>query len=172
MGKVQGGMDTTNGHRLFASHYQILICDDPLAPFGDDENWNKQSFSIGFAGNQRFRLFRTEADLNDHWIEIVPAAEPPGLDGWDRVICANFRSTTGQLHIMSVIDVEPVISITLKRGDYTLYMAGVNIGVDQHTLGEEHELTDEQLSLRMDLERYKIYLVPGHSNNVGILRDE
>ena len=164
-------MGTPTGGRIFASHYQVLVCDDPLATLEDDENWNQESTQRGFADNQRSRLFRTEADLNDHWIEIVCATEPPNLDRWDSVMCANFNSTTGLVHIMSVLDDEPVLSIEVERGDYSLYFAGLNIGIDQLSLGEEHELTDEQLAQRMDLERYRVHLVPGHSNKVGRLKD-
>jgi len=28
--------------RLFASHYQIVVCDDPSATISEDANWSKE----------------------------------------------------------------------------------------------------------------------------------
>lgn len=40
--------------RVFASHYQIVICDDPSRPLTDEENWSRKKSSQGFAGSPRF----------------------------------------------------------------------------------------------------------------------
>jgi hypothetical protein len=42
--------------RLFASHYQIVVCDDPSATISDDANWSEEKFSRGFAGTPTFRM--------------------------------------------------------------------------------------------------------------------
>jgi hypothetical protein len=62
---------------VFASNYQIVVCDDPARTIGDDENWNGEKVSQGFAGAPTFRMVGTEADLNDHWVELVAASQPP-----------------------------------------------------------------------------------------------
>jgi len=36
--------------RLFASHYQIVVCDDPSATISEDANWSNEKSSRGFAG--------------------------------------------------------------------------------------------------------------------------
>jgi len=57
--------------RVFASHYQIVVCDDPARTITDDENWDREKAAQGFAGAPTFRMVGTDADLNDHWVELV-----------------------------------------------------------------------------------------------------
>ena len=157
--------------RLFASHYQIVVCDDPFRPLRDDENWNDEAVRRGFAGAPEFRVIGTEADLNDHWIELYASDEPPPLDAWQRVTCVHFRSSTGQVHVMSVIDSVPAISAEIGKGDYAAYIAGQNLGIDQLSLGEDGQLTDAELAARKDLEWYRIFVVPGVPHREGRLKD-
>jgi len=157
--------------RLFASHYQIVVCDDPLRRLKDDENWNKEKARQGFAGAPDFRMIGTEADLNDHWIELYASDEPPPLGDWQCVTCVHFRSSSGQVHVMSVTDNAPAIFADIGRGDYAVYVAGQNLGIDQLRLGEDARLTDAHLAARRDLEWYRIFLVPGVPDRVGRLRD-
>jgi hypothetical protein len=155
--------------RVFASHYQIVVCDDPARGLGDGENWDEAAFEQGFVGGESFRLVRTQADLNDHWVELVASDTPPDPDHWDSVICVPFHSVTGQLHVMSVVTVAPDLSAEIGAGDFAVYVAGQNLGVDQFSLGEDDELTDEQLAARRDLEWYRLYVVPGAPPRVGRL---
>jgi hypothetical protein len=157
--------------RLFASHYQIVVCDDPLRSVTEEENWAAAKTRQGFAGAPCFRMIGTEADLNDHWIELYTADEPPRLDDWQRVTCAHFQSSTGEVHIISVIDHVPVISADIAEGDYALYVAGQNLGVDQLRLGEDNRLSDAELAIRKDLEWYRLFLVPGAPAREGRLKD-
>ena len=73
---------------------------------------------------------------------------------------------------MSVIDDKPTITIDVPKGTYSVYVAACNLGVDQNSLGEDAELTDEQLASRKDLEWYRIFIVRGTPNRVGRLRAE
>ena len=157
--------------RIFASNYQLAICDDIMA-FTEESNWGEGDSDRGFAGNDRFRMVSTEADLNDHWVEVVIADEPPNLEPWQRVTCVSLSCNTGQIHIMSVVDNEPPITLNLPKGDYSVFVAGCNIGIDQLSLGEDNELTDEQLSARKDLEWYRIFIVLGKPVRQGRIKDE
>jgi hypothetical protein len=103
--------------RVFASHYQIVVCDDPARTIGDDENWNGERVSQGFAGAPTFRMVGTDADLNDHWVELVAANQPPSFDEWQRITCVYFQSTSGKVHVMSVVDNDPPKSANIKPGD-------------------------------------------------------
>jgi 3'-phosphoadenosine 5'-phosphosulfate (PAPS) 3'-phosphatase len=47
---------------------------------------------------------------------------------------------------MSVIDGRPPISAEIAPGDCAIYVAAQNLGVDQLSLGEDHKLTDVELS--------------------------
>ena len=159
--------------RVFASHYQIVVCEDPARPISDDENWNDEKFSRGFAGSPTFRMVGTEADVNNHWVELVATSQPPSTDEWQRVTCVHFRSTSGKIHVMSVLDFdsEPPISAEIEPGDYAIYVAAQNLGIDQLSLGEDHRLTDAEISARKDIEWYRLFLVPGKPETEGRLVD-
>ena len=147
--------------RVFASHYQFVVCDDPARTVGDGENWNDEKIALGFAGAPTFRMVGTEADLNDHWVELVAASRPPSFNEWQRITCVHFRSTSGKVHVMSVIDSTPPISANIEPGDYAIYVAAQNLGVDQLSLGEDPQLTDVEIAARKDIEWYRLFLVPG-----------
>lgn len=155
---------------IFASHYQFVVCDDPGGTFSDDENWDDAKFQQGFAGAARFRMIGTEADGNEHWLEVVTADELPDFDHWDRVTCVPFTCATGCVHITSVVADKPFGSARLAPGVYSLYAACRNPGVDQFSLGEDGRLSAEALALRKDLEWYRVYIVPGEPDTVGRLK--
>ena len=147
--------------RVFASHYQIVVCDDPLRPLNSDENWDDAKLKKGFAGVPRFRMIGTAADLNDHWVELVLSDQPPSPDEWQRITCVHFHSESGLVHVMSVIDNSSPISADVERGDYAIYAGAQNLGVDQLSLGETAKLSDGEFAERKDIEWYRLFLVPG-----------
>jgi hypothetical protein len=157
--------------RLFADHYQIAVCDDPSRPLADEENWNDEKMAQGFAGAPSFRMIATEAHLNDHWVELYASDQAPRFDDWQRVICVHFRSSTGKVHVMSLIDEVPPISAEIAKGDYAVYVAGQNLGIDQHSLGEDKKLSDAEIAACKDAEWYRIFLVPGLPSREGRLKD-
>jgi hypothetical protein len=164
-------MTVVAASRIFASHYQIAVCDDPNRTITDDENWDDQKYATGFAGGISFRMVGTEADLNDHWVELDVADQPPDFEEWDRVTCVHLRSETGRIHIMSVVDDRPRMSVEVEPGDYSIYVAGQNLGVDLLSLGDDSRLSDEQLAARKDLEWYRVFVVPGAPKREGRLKD-
>jgi hypothetical protein len=157
--------------RLFASHYQIVVCDDPSRPMTDEENWTDKKVAQGFAGAPPFRMIGTEADLNDHWVELYASDQAPRFDDWQRVTCVHFRSSTGKVHVMSVVDHVPAISAEIAKGDYAVYVAGQNLGIDQLSLGEDKKLSDAEIAARKDVEWYRIFLVSGLPSREGRLKD-
>ena len=157
--------------RLFASHYQMVVCDDPSATISDDANWSKEKSSRGFAGTPTFRMVGTEADLNDHWVELVTTSKPPSSDEWQRITCVHFSSRNGNIHVMSVVDDRPLLSAEIEPGDYGIYVAAQNLGIDQLSLGENHMLTDSEISVRKDVEWYRLFIVPGRPETEGRLID-
>ncbi len=157
--------------RLFASHYQIVVCDDPSRQVTDEENWTDKKAAQGFAGAPSFRMIGTDAHLNDHWVELYASDQAPHFDDWQRVTCFHFRSSTGKVHIMSVIDDVPAISAEIAKGDYAVYVAGQNLGIDQLSLGEDKELSDAEIAACKDAEWYRIFLVPGLPGREGRLKD-
>lgn len=165
-------MEVSRGGRVFASHYQILICDDPHGQLPDDLVWDEAALHRGYAGGGRVLAVGTEADRNDHWVEVVCQEMPPELSPWQRVTVAPFSSLTGHLHVMSVSDTEPAVSLALIPGEYSVYIAGQNLGIDLDTLGQAGHLADHELATRRDLEWYRIHVVPGPPASSGRLKDD
>jgi hypothetical protein len=141
--------------RIFASHYQLVICDDPSRPLADEENWTREKTLQGFAGAPAFRMVGTEADLNDHWVELYHSDQPPRFDEWQRVTCVHFRCSSREVYVMSVVDQQAPIAANVASGDYGVYVAGQNLGIDQRCKGETVRLIDEELAARKDLEWYR-----------------
>jgi hypothetical protein len=157
--------------RIFASNYQIVVCDDPSRPLADEENWTPEKNLQGFAGAPSFRMVGTEADLNDHWIELCASDQPPLFDEWQRVTCVHFWCSTGKVYVMSIVDRKAPLSADIPEGNYAVYVAGQNLGIDLYSKGENVRLTDEELAARKDLEWYRIFLVPGIPSHIGRLKD-
>ncbi|ABD53315.1 hypothetical protein [Jannaschia sp. CCS1] len=154
--------------RVFASHYQFVLCEDPDRVLADAENWTDDTIQLGFAGVPKWRMIGTEANLNDHWIELSLDDQAPEPEHWQRIICCGFETATGAVHVMGLMDADPAISAKIAPGAYAAYICGRNLGVD----AEGSELpTDAELAARDDVERYRIILVPGAPSEVGVLYD-
>lgn len=117
-------------------------------------------------------MIGTEADLNYHWIELEFAEAAPKHDRWHRIICVGLRCDSGTVHVMSIVEDGPAMTIEVPVGDYSVYVAGCNLGVDQLGFGEDVELTDEEYSQRKDLEWYRIFVVPGAPAQTGRIKDD
>jgi hypothetical protein len=72
---------------------------------------------------------------------------------------------------MSVVDDQPLLSAHIEPGDYGVYVAAQNLGIDQLSLGEDAKLTDSEISLRKDIEWYRLFIVPGKPETEGRLTD-
>jgi hypothetical protein len=164
-------MNTTAAGRIFASHYQILVTDDPRRALPDEGIWDNEAVKRGYTGDARCRVFGTEADLNDHWVEVVVCDGSPAFAVWDRVTCFGFRSETGFLHVLSVIDDAPRITVEVVPGEYAVYAATNNLGKDPVAAVEGEALSDEELSRRKDVEWYKLFVVPGCPEVEGRVKD-
>jgi len=164
-------MKNLGSSRIFASNYQLMITDSMCRVITDDMNWDDEKAERGYAGDQHTILVGTEADLNDYWVDLYQTESKPNYDDYQRVFSLYFSSETGKVLVSSVIDNEPSIDAKIGKGDYTIYMAGKNLGVDQLSLGDETELTDAEYKDRLDLERYSIFIVAGKPSVEGKVRD-
>jgi len=157
--------------RVFASNYQIVVCDDPSRPLSSHGNWDAAKFKRGFAGVPAFRMIGTEADRNDDGMELRASDQPRSPDEWQRITCVQFHSGSGRIHVMSVIDNNAAISADVERGDYAIYVAGQNLGIDQSSLGEKTKLSDAEIAERKDIEWYRLFLVRGKPEFEGRVVD-
>ena len=136
----------------------------------DEENWNDEKMAQGFAGAPSFRMIGTEAHLNDHWVELYASDQAPRLDDWQRVTCAHFRSSTGKVHVMSLIDQIPPISAEIGEETMPCYVAGQNLGIDQLSLGEDKKLSDAEIAACKDAEWYRIFWFRAYPVEKDVLR--
>ena len=83
----------------------------------------------------------------------------------------DFVSATGRVHVTSVQGSEPALSLAIPPGEYSVFVAAGNLGVDQQALGEETQLSHQEIAQRRDLERYRVFVVPGAPTQTGRLRD-
>ncbi len=161
--------------RVFASHYQFVLCEDPERPLADDENWTDALLVQGFAGAPEWRMIGTDADLNDHWIELALGEAAPDGDDWHRIVCCDFQTRSGAVHVMGLMDEDPAISAHVAPGPYAAYVCVLNPGIDQQTTGELEagapQLSDQELAARDDLERYRVVLVSGAPVRTGVLKE-
>gem|GEM_PF-5105523 len=148
-----------------------MITDSISREITDDINWNQEKTQRGCAGNQNILLVGTEADLNDHWVDVFKVQAIPDFSEYQRVISLYFSNKTGKVIVSSVIDDEPSFEADLDQGDYTIYVAGNNLGVDQLSLGEENELSDAEIRERKDIERYSIFIMLGKPSMEGKIKD-
>jgi len=116
-------------------------------------------------------MIGTEADLNDHWVELVSSDLPPSSEEWQRITCVHFHSGSGRIHVMSVIDHDPAFSAEVECGDYAVYAAAQNLGIDQLSLGETAKLSDAEIAARRDIEWYRLFLVAGKPEVEGRVVD-
>jgi len=116
-------------------------------------------------------MIGTEADLNDHWVELVSSDLPPSSEEWQRITCVHFHSGSGRIHVMSVIDHDPTFSAEVECGDYAVYAAAQNLGIDQLSLGETAKLSDAEIAARRDIEWYRLFLVAGKPEVEGRVVD-
>jgi len=164
-------MEHLGSSRIFASNYQLMFTDSMSREITEEMNWNDEKSLRGYAGDIHTVLVGTEADLNDHWVDLYLTDTAPNFDKYQRVVCLYFSNETGKLLVSSVIDDEPSIEAELKKGDYTIYVTANNLGVDQLSLGEDAELSDEEYKERLDLERYSIFVIAGKPFQQGKFRD-
>jgi len=72
---------------------------------------------------------------------------------------------------MSLIDQVPPITAEIAKGDYAVYVAGQNLGIDQLSVGEDEKLSDAEIAACKDAEWYRVFLVPGLPGREGRLKD-
>jgi hypothetical protein len=72
---------------------------------------------------------------------------------------------------MSVIDYHPAFSAEVESGDYAVYAAAQNLGIDRSSLGETAKLSDIEIAERRDIEWYRLFLVPGKPEFEGRVVD-
>jgi len=151
--------------RIYADNYQFYILDSCADPFDGMPDWTENAVARGFIANQHVMGISTRAHLNDHWLELYLHNSAPDTNGFDRAIASDVLLESGFIEIMGLADSpDEVYQVEVTPGLYTVHVLTSNLGADQFSTDEINqddyrEMTDEEIELRMDLERYKVVLV-------------
>lgn len=151
--------------RVYADHYQFYIYDSKVDPFANLPEWSQETVDRGYIANDHVLHISTRAHLNDHWVELWINNEPPDTSTFDRSFCVTMNIVSGRILIRGPVDMDDdVYGVNISPDIYTVYVLTRNLGVDQFSTDEinksdDHELTDEEIESRTDLERYKIVFV-------------
>jgi hypothetical protein len=170
--------------RIFADHYQFFVYDVGVDPcpesFYSDPEDNRSdigSYRLGYLTNGRTICFGTEADSNDHWIEVYSSSQVPNFGRAERVIALPLKVDSGRIGITNLLySYEPIQEVAVDSGVWTAYLLAFNIGSDKYwdqgtaSLREDSEVpSDEQLKANWEFERYQIILVPDFQTPIGVL---
>jgi hypothetical protein len=150
---------------IFADHYQFYIYDSTEDYWKSLGDWPDGTSSRGYMSSERAVGIGTVADLNNHWLEVYLSNIAPDLEECARALAFNFSITSGILSILGLAD-EEESKINIENGDYVLYILAYNLGVDCR------EMDDEKIEQMTDIERYQIVLVPGRTENEGVIKGE
>jgi len=163
MKKIYAGSVTAD-HKIYYiidSDFELLdsLCD-----------WSLGNEYIGYISHDKALKFRTVSDHYTHWIEVFFSEIPPVLDDCERALALNINVPSGKLRIDSVYWYNEIF-INISPCCYIVYILAYNLGKHPDPYIEDLlELEDDELEHRLDLERYKIVLVPGKTNNEGVIK--
>jgi hypothetical protein len=153
---------------ISADHKYYYIIDSNCELTDSLYDWSLTNLRIGYISNDRALTISTVSDYCAHWIEVFFSEISPILDDCERALVFNINVPSGKLRIDSAYWYAEVF-IDLLPGCYTVYILAYNLG-KQPDPDLEDLLEDDELEQRLDLERYKIVLVPGKTNNEGVIK--
>lgn len=152
--------------RIFADHYQFYLYDNYPAWWAEMPDWIENDHSRkGYICNGRTIYIGTQADSNNHWLEIYSSDRPPSFNQCERAIGLNIEVQSGELVFDTTLG--NGVSMRLEPGKYVAYILQFNLGEEEI---DSYRLSDEEFFQRTDLERYKIVLVPGTIKDEGVFK--
>ena len=166
-------MERLAGFRISADHYQFFIYDSEAEPcpeyFYEEPDEARTtgvgSYKQGYISDGRSICVCTCAHLNNHWIEVFRADEPPDAGESERTIVLPLEISSGQACFTQLVSFESDCTVELSPGTYNVYVLAFSL--DRDRLNDptkpsdwvEHPLTDEELAARLDYEHYQVVFV-------------
>jgi hypothetical protein len=158
------------GHfRVFAGHYQFLLCDYEADPLESLPRWSAKEVEKGYIATHEAAFITSRANLNDVVISVALAKKPPTATECERELSFPLTVSSGKLLVTSLDGYQTRDSVvSVPAGDYLVYVLSYNLGVDALSTGEVKKLGWKRLSnrqrfARTDYEHHRVVLVPGAS---------
>ncbi len=152
-------------YRIFAGHYQFILCDSETEPLDDTPQWNKASTARGFVAGPSAAFIGVRAHLNNVVVAVELANAAPAIDGADRRLSIPLDLPSGRLWVTSLDGLNDPNVVTVPPGRRTCHVLSYNLGVDQMSTGEmlksggDRRLTDSERFARTDYEHHRVVLV-------------
>ncbi len=150
--------------RIFADHNQFFLLDGNLDYREFLDHWRSDSSKLGYIAINGGIAVITVGGFWVHWIEVYFSEIPPFLEDCERALVLNINIHTEKFSITAPACCDEVY-ISVSPGHYAVYILAYNLGKES-----EEVLEDDELERRTDLERYKIVLVPGKTDNEGVIK--
>jgi hypothetical protein len=145
---------------IVADHAQFYVHDSSVNPFEPFPTITDRESRLGWTRNDNSIWYSTAGQLWSYRLDIFVAAHPPLPGDSERMLAHNLDLPTGNL----VVHEQPGCSIFLRPGSYSIYLRAYNLGCET-----DEELPDPEFLAREDLERYELFIVPGVTQNEGVI---
>ena len=151
--------------RLLADHGQFFAYDASLDPYEAFPEITEDTSRRGWARTDRAIYYFTAGQLWDIRLDVFRDTQPPHLDDADRVLGHTLHLSSSTLAVGNPVADGNVTTIALAPGPHSLFLRAFHLGVEASAY-----LEDEEFLGRSDLERYELFVVPGHVAGEGVLQ--
>ena len=155
--------------RIFAGHYQFILCDSEADPLDDAPEWDRAATKRGYVAGEWVALIVSKATLNSIVVTVELATAAPADESAERHLTIPMDLPSGVLWVTSLDGLNEPNAVKLPPGRYSCHVLSYNLGVDQMSTGEllkpggDRRLTDLERFARTDYEHHRVVLVPQKS---------
>jgi len=146
--------------RIVADHAQFYVHDSSLNPFEPFPTVTERECRLGWTRNQNSIWYFTASELWSHRLDLFVVTDSPGPGVADRMLVHNLDLPTGNF----VVHEQPGCLLSVRPGSYSIYVRAYNLGCET-----DEDLPDVEFLGRTDLERYELFLVPGFTQEEGVI---
>ena len=164
-------MPSIGEFRLFAGHYQFILCDAGADPLREVPRWPKDDFSRGYTVGKSTAFIISKATLNNIVVRVVLSDRRPAVPAdCERHITFNLSLPSGILHVTCLDGLASPNEVQVASGEYEVHVLSFHLGIDEFTTGElrnpnYRKLTDAERFERRDFEHHQVVLLPlNHPN--------
>jgi hypothetical protein len=155
--------------RIFAGHYQFILCDSEADPLDDAPQWDRAATNRGYVAGESVAIIVSKAALNNIVVAVELATAAPADESAERQLTIPMDLPSGELWVTSLDGLNEPNGVSLPPGRYSCHVLSYNLGADQMSTGEllkpggDRQLTDRERFARTDYEHHRVVLVPQKS---------